>query len=364
MNIGVPKEVKNQEHRVALTPEYCAELCEAGHQVFIEKSAGAAIGYSDALYQESGAIIVSSNKDVFKQAKLIVKVKEPQPKEIHLLGSQHCLFCYLHLAADAKLTSALVNSKSIAIAFETVSDEHKQLPLLKPMSEIAGRLAASSAVQFMQNHFGGIGLWLGGATGVAACQILIIGAGVVGENAARVCHALGAKVTIMDINLERLRQLEQLYQGQIQTVAFSNQLLQQLVPQQDVIIGAVLRHGASAPKLISKEQLTQLKPSCLLIDVAIDQGGCFASSKPTTYDDPSYLVDGIRHICIANLPGGVARTATEALCHATHSFIRQLADLGIKSAIKQNHFLRKALIFAKAILPIQRSESPYLQKSA
>lgn len=325
MKIGVPKEIKVAEQRVGLTPAAVSSLVADGHQVFIETNAGTAIGYSDDRYVASGAKILANAITLFETADMIVKVKEPQPNEIAMLNPRHTLFTYLHLAADREMTEQLVASGCRAIAYETVRDSHGRLPLLAPMSQVAGRMASQVAAESLMLHRGGSGKLMGGVPGVAPAKVCILGGGVVGTEAARVAVGLGADVTIVDRSLPRLAQLDDLFNGRVKTQAAISAVVDLLVESADVVIGAVLVPGAKAPKLVRREQLARMQKGSVLVDVAIDQGGCFETSKPTTHTAPSYVVDGVLHYCVANMPGAVARTSTEALVAATLPYVHSLA---------------------------------------
>lgn len=325
--IGVPKEIKTDEYRVGLTPQSVRELTHDGHAVVIETGAGAGIGFSDALYEQAGASIAKDADTVFAKASMIVKVKEPQPIEYTRLNENHLLFTYLHLAPDLKQTKGLMQSGCTAIAYETIRDANGKLPLLTPMSEVAGRLSIQAAAYALEKPKGGKGLLLGGVPGVKPCNVLIIGGGVVGQNAAQMAIGLGANVIIMDKSLDCLRYLHGRFGTHCQVLYASNEELLRHLPQSDVIVGSVLIPGDSAPKLIMREQLSLLKPGTVLVDVAIDQGGCFETSKPTTHSNPTFEVDGIIHYCVANMPGAVAQTASMALNHATLPFVQKLATM-------------------------------------
>lgn len=325
MKIGVPKEIKVAEQRVGLTPAAVAALVAEGHQLFIETNAGTAIGYTDQSYVEAGASMVETAQALFDTAKMIVKVKEPQPSEIAMLTPKHTLFTYLHLAADREMTEQLITSGCRAIAYETVRDAQGRLPLLAPMSQVAGRMASQVAAESLMLHRGGSGKLMGGVPGVAPAKVCILGGGVVGTEAARIAVGLGADVTIVDRSLPRLAQLDDLFNGRVKTQASISTVVDQLVETSDVVIGAVLVPGAQAPKLVRREQLQRMQPGSVLVDVAIDQGGCFETSRATTHTDPSYTIDGVLHYCVANMPGAVARTSTEALVAATLPYVHRLA---------------------------------------
>lgn len=342
MKIGVPAEIKVAEHRVGLTPAAVASLTSAGHTVLVQSGAGSKIGYSDKNYIDAGASILADAAAVFNAAEMIVKVKEPQPSELGLLNAGHCLFTYLHLAADAQMTEALVNSGCRAIAYETVRDSAGHLPLLAPMSQVAGRMASLVAAESLMLHRGGSGKLMGGVPGVAPAKVLILGAGVVGTEAAKMAIGLGADVTLVDRSLLRLAQIDELFAGRAKTQAAIDSAVDQLIIDADVVIGAVLIPGAKAPKLVRREHLSQMREGSVLVDVAIDQGGCFETSHATTHTDPTFVVDGVLHYCVANMPGAVARTSTEALVAATLPYVHKLAA-GIDEALADDPGLAKGL---------------------
>ena len=325
MKIAVPTEIKVAEKRVGLTPAAVSTLVKQGHELFIQAGAGEAIGYTDQDYLDAGARLTPSAVETFEAGEMIVKVKEPQPAEVAMLKPHHTLFTYLHLAADRELTDSLVATGCRAIAYETVRNSAGQLPLLAPMSQVAGRMASQVAAESLMLHRGGCGKLMGGVPGVAPAKVLVLGGGVVGTEAARIAVGLGADVTIVDAKLDRLAYLDQLFDGRIKTQAALSSLVDQLVLDSDVVIGAVLIPGAKAPKLVRREQLPHMRPGSVLVDVAIDQGGCFETSRPTTHTDPTYVVDGVLHYCVANMPGAVARTSTEALVAATLPYVERLA---------------------------------------
>ncbi len=343
MKIGCPKEIKPQEYRVGMTPNAAGEAVAHGHQVFIETGAGIGAWFDDATYQAAGATILPTAKDIFDTAEMIVKVKEPQPGERKMLREGQLLFTYLHLAPDPDQTRDLLASGCTAIAYETVTDDRGGLPLLAPMSEVAGRLAPQSGAWALQKANGGSGVLLGGVPGVRPANVAIIGGGVVGTAAARVAVGMGANVTVLDRSVARLSYLDDVFMGRLTTQYSDAGALAELLPQMDMVIGAVLIPGAAAPKLVSRAQLSLMKQGSALVDVAIDQGGCFETSKPTTHQDPIYDVDGIIHYCVANMPGAVARTSTIALGNATMPFMLELADKGWKQACADNPHLLNGL---------------------
>ncbi len=333
MIIGVPKEIKKQEHRVALLPSAAYQLSKRGHKVVVEKNAGAGTGYPDKDYENAGATIVSEHTEVFKQAEMIVKVKEPQPSEIALLRPGQILFTYLHLAADKSLTEGLLKSGATGIAYETI-EVNRRLPLLEPMSEIAGRMSILVGGYFLAKHNGGSGVLLGGVPGVLPGKVVVLGGGASGINAARMAQGLGADVTILEVDLERMRFLD-ITLHTAHTLFSSEAHLMELLPNVDLLIGAVLVPGAKAPRLINREMLRRMKPGSVLVDIAIDQGGCAETSRPTTHDNPVYVEEGVTHYCVANMPGAYARTATQALTNVTYRYIEQLADFGLKEACQK-----------------------------
>jgi alanine dehydrogenase len=336
MRIGVVTEMKPAERRVALTPAGADELVRAGHEVLVETRAGAGSGFSDEDYAAAGARVVSTAEEVWATSDLLVKVKEPVGSEHDLLHKRLTLFTYLHLAADPALVEALVRSGCTAIAYETVEDARGRLPLLAPMSEIAGRLAAQAAAYFLQDPLGGRGVLIGGAPGVAPARVVVIGGGVVGTSAARVASGMGAEVTILERDPQRLRELEERF-GVGARVLMSDALtLETELAGADVVIGAVLVAGAAAPKLIDRPMLGRLRPRTVIVDVAIDQGGCCETSRPTTHDEPTYLVDGVLHYCVANMPGAVPATSTRALTNATLPYVRRLGDHGVDAALARD----------------------------
>ena len=334
MIIGVPKEIKEQEFRVALLPSAAYQLIKHGHQVVVETKAGAGIGFSDDDYRAAGAEIVSTHEEVFARGELIVKVKEPLAPEYPLLRKGQILFTYLHLAANKALTEALMATGATCIAYETV-EVNRRLPLLEPMSEIAGRMSVVVGGYFLAKHNGGKGVLLGGVPGVLPGKVVVIGGGTSGVNAARMATGLGADVTILEVDLERMRFLD-ITMHTAHTLYSSEASLVELLPSVDLLIGAVLVPGAKAPKLISREMLRSMKPGSVLVDIAIDQGGCVETSRPTTHHDPTFVEEGVIHYCVANMPGAYARTATQALTNVTHRYIEALADHGLAEAVHRH----------------------------
>ncbi|MGB0159223.1 MAG: alanine dehydrogenase [Thalassovita mediterranea] len=343
MKIGCPKEIKPQEFRVGMTPNAAREAVAAGHQVMIEAGAGLGAGFTDADYTAAGAAIVDTAEEIFATAEMIVKVKEPQAVERKMLREGQLLFTYLHLAPDPDQTHDLIASGCTAIAYETVTDRNGGLPLLAPMSEVAGKLAPQVGAWTLQKANGGRGVLMGGVPGVSPANVVIIGGGVVGTQAARVAAGMGADVTVLDMSLPRLRYLDDAFRSEFKTAYASKGNTAELVRQADMVVGAVLIPGAAAPKLISREQLGEMKPGAALVDVAIDQGGCFETSRATTHADPIYDVDGIMHYCVANMPGAVARTSTIALGNATMPFMMALANKGWKQACADDEHLLNGL---------------------
>lgn len=331
MLIGVPKEIKKQEHRVGLTPNAVKEYVKNGHKVLVEKNAGAGIGVDDNEYKNAGASLVDSAKEIFSKADMVVKVKEPQASEWVQLREGQILYTYLHLAPDPDQTKGLLESGCTAVAYETVTDRNGGLPLLAPMSEVAGRLSIQAAARSLEKHNGGKGLLMGGVPGVGGARVLVIGGGVVGTHAARMAVGLGAEVTILDRSLPRLRELDEMFENRARTLYSTTDTIEQEAQRADVIIGAVLIPGASAPKLISESLLKAMDNGSVLVDVAIDQGGCFETSKATTHAEPTYTIEGIVHYCVANMPGAVPKTSSFALNNATLPYGLQLANEGLKA---------------------------------
>lgn len=347
MRIGVPKEIKNHEYRVGLTPASVRELTSRGHHVLVQSGAGTAIGLGDDAYQAAGAALAPDAASVFAQADLIVKVKEPQPSEFPLLRAGQVLFTYLHLAPDPKLTAALLHSRVVGIAYETVTGPDGTLPLLAPMSEVAGRMAVQVGAHYLEKSQGGMGVLLGGVPGVAPAHVVVLGAGSVGASAVRMAMGLGARVTVLNRGLERLRELDALYGNRISTLAASAQNVEDAVLDADLVVGAVLVPGAKAPRLVSRQQVSHMKAGSVVVDVAIDQGGCFATSRPTTHLAPTFVVDGVVHYCVTNMPGNVAQTSTYALNNATLPFVLALADKGWQQALQDDPNLRNGLNVAE-----------------
>ena len=343
MKVGVPKEIKTLEFRVGMTPAGVHELVHDGHEVFVETNAGAGIGMSDADYERAGARVLPTAEEVFAKSELIVKVKEPQLNECRMLREGQSLFTYLHLAADPDQAKALVESGTIAIAYETVTADDGSLPLLTPMSEVAGRLSIQAGAYHLQKANGGRGVLLGGVPGVKAARVVIIGGGVSGTNAADMAIGMGANVTILDRSLPRLRELDAMWGGRVHTVYSTKHEIEQIVPQADLVIGAVLVAGAAAPKLVSAETVKAMHAGAVMVDISIDQGGCFETSRPTTHAEPTYVVDDVVHYCVTNMPGAVPRTSTLALTNATLPFVKALAQHGWREALARDPHLANGL---------------------
>ena len=343
MRIGLPKEIKNHEYRVGLTPASVRELTSRGHQVLVQTGAGAAIGLSDEQYIAAGATLAADAAQVFAQSDMVVKVKDPQPQECAMLRPGQILYTYLHLAPDPEQTAALVKSGAVCIAYETITGPGGGLPLLAPMSEVAGRMAVQAAAAHLEKSKGGMGVLLGGVPGVPAAHVVVLGAGVVGTHALQMAVGMGARVTVLDKNVDRLRQLDLVFGNRINTVYSTTQSVEEAVLDADVVVGGVLIPGAAAPKLVTRDMISRMKKGAVVVDVAIDQGGCFETSHATTHAEPTYLVDGVVHYCVANMPGAVARTSTFALNNATIGHAVALADKGWKQALKDNAHLKNGL---------------------
>ena len=339
MRIGVPKEVKILEHRVGILPAGVRELTNDGHAVFVESNAGIGVGVSDDDYRTAGALVLGTAKEVFETAQLIVKIKEPQQQEYEMLRSDHVLFTYLHLAADPELAQALVQIGITAIAYETVTADDGSLPLLVPMSEVAGRLSVQAGANALLKVNGGRGVLLGGVPGVAPAKVLVVGGGVAGSHAIEMAVGLGADVTVVDRSVPQLRRIDALYGGRVRTVFSTKHAIDSLITEADLVIGAVLVTGAATPKLITEEHVKRMQHGAVVVDISIDQGGCFETSRPTTHSEPTYVVDGVVHYCVTNMPGAVPRTSTFALTNVTLPFVKQLANLGWREALGRDpHF--------------------------
>jgi alanine dehydrogenase len=340
MKVGVPTEIKEDEYRVALTPAGARELAERGHEVLLQAGAGEGSALADEAYMAQGATIVPDAAAVFEQAEMVLKVKEPQRREVEMLGAGQTLFTFLHLAPNPDLTRGLEESGAVSVAYETVEDSRGQLPLLAPMSEIAGKIATQAGAFFLEKPLGGRGILLGGVPGVAAATVIVIGGGAVGMNAAFIAIGMEADVFVYDVSIDRLRELDVAFGGRASTVFSSTLAIEEMLPRADLVIGAVLVHGARAPKVVRKEQLKLMKRHAVLVDVAIDQGGCFETSHPTTHREPTFEVQGITHYCVANMPGAVPITSTFALTNATLPYVIALADHGVAEAARRDPGLR------------------------
>lgn len=346
MIVGILKEIKVEENRVSMTPAGAEVMAHHGHTVLVEQSAGVGSGFSDDAYRLAGAEIVATPAEIYARAQLVMHVKEPQPSEYDLIREGQVLFTYFHFAASEPLTRAIVKSKAVAIAYETIAGPDNTLPLLTPMSEVAGRMAAQQAAKYSERSQGGRGILLGGVPGVPPATVLVLGGGVVGTHAAQMACGLGAKVYLLDLSLERLRHLCETMPKNCFPVMSSPAAIRELLPQADAVIGAVLVHGAKAPKLVTREMLKSMKPGAVLVDVAIDQGGCFETSRPTTHTEPTFLLDGVLHYCVANMPGAVPLTSTVALTNATLPFAVALADQGWQEASRQNPGIKEGIDIA------------------
>jgi alanine dehydrogenase len=353
MIVGVPREVKNLENRVSTTPAGAAELVAHGHDVLVEKNAGAGSGFSDAEYVHAGAKIAETHEEVFAKAAMIVKVKEPVPAEFDLLKAGQLLFTYLHLANDEALTRALMKNKVQSVAYETVQLNSGFLPLLMPMSEVAGRMAVQIGAHYLERTQGGRGLLLGGVAGVPAANVFIVGGGAVGTNAAQMALGLGANVTVADLNVERLRQLDLMLHGRFHTLTSNRRVIAEHVREADLVIGGVLVAGAKAPKLVTREMISTMRAGSVVVDVAIDQGGCIETARPTTHSDPTYLVDGVIHYCVTNMPGAVPRTSTLALSNVTLPYLVKLADHGLLEAAQSDPALAKGINVLNGVVTYQ-----------
>jgi alanine dehydrogenase len=346
MVIGVPKEIKNNEYRVALVPAGAEMLVEDGHQVLVEAGAGMGTSIEDSEYVEAGAIIVPTAADIFAKSELIIKVKEPMPEEYPLLRPGQIVFTYFHFAASEQLTKAMVESGAVCVAYETIQMPDGTLPLLTPMSEVAGRMAIQEGAKFLERPMEGRGILLAGVPGVPPANVVILGGGIVGANSAKIAAGFGANVYILDINMERLRYLDDIMPANVTTI-FSNRLnISRLLPDADLVIGGVLRRGAKAPVLVNREMLKKMKRGAVIVDVAVDQGGCFETTRPTTHSEPTYMVEGVVHYCVANMPGAVAGTSTYALTNETLPYLRRLTNKGWKQAMRESAPLKMGLNIA------------------
>uniref|UniRef100_C6E3F5 Alanine dehydrogenase n=1 Tax=Geobacter sp. (strain M21) TaxID=443144 RepID=C6E3F5_GEOSM len=350
MIVGILKEIKVEENRVSMTPAGAEVMAHHGHTVLVERSAGVGSGFSDDAYRLAGAEIVATPAEIYARAQMVMHVKEPQPSEYDLIREGQLLFAYFHFAAGEPLTRAFMKSKGVAIAYETITGPGDTLPLLTPMSEVAGRMAAQQAAKYSERAQGGRGILLGGVPGVPPATVVVLGGGVVGTHAAQMACGLGAKVYLLDLSLERLRHLCETMPKNCFPVMSSPAAIRDLLPQADAVIGAVLVHGAKAPKLVTREMLKSMKPGAVLVDVAIDQGGCFETSRPTTHTDPTFLLDGVLHYCVANMPGAVPLTSTVALTNATLPFAVALADQGWQEASRRNLGIKEGINIAQGMV--------------
>ena len=350
MLVGVPKEIKNHEYRVGLTPAAVKEFVSHGHSVLVETNAGDAIGFTNEMYVEAGAAIASTAEQVFAEAEMIIKVKEPQPNECKMLRKGQTLYTYLHLAPDPTQTKLLVESGATCIAYETVTDDRGGLPLLAPMSEVAGRMAVQNGAKCLEGSMGGKGKLLSGVPGVEPATVTILGGGIVGTNAAKVAGGLGAKVYILDINLSRLKYLDDIMPSNVITLYSNKHTIMELLPKTDLLIGSVLLVGAKAPNLVTRDMLSLMQKGSVIVDVAVDQGGCVETCKPTTHADPTYEVDGVIHYCVANMPGSVPYTSTFALANATFPYIKKLVNYGCVPALRKDKSLCKGLNIYKGTI--------------
>jgi alanine dehydrogenase len=350
MKIGVPKEIKNNENRVGLVPSGVRQLVLDGHQVFVEKTAGEGIGLSDSQYVEAGAEMLNSLEDIYDTADMIIKVKEPQPREVALLRPHHVLYTYLHLAADKTLTETLMASGATSIAYETIQSPDGSLPLLLPMSEVAGRMATQIGAQYLQLDRGGKGVLLGGVPGVRRAKVSVLGCGVAGTNAIKMAMGMGADVTAIDLSVKRMAELDDLFSTKITTLYSNIENIEKSVRESDLVIGAVLIPGAKAPKLVSREMIATMGKGSVVIDIAVDQGGCIETCKPTTHQEPTFVVDGVTHYCVANMPGAVAQTSTYALTNVTLHYAQMIAKFGVEKACLQDKALKFGLNIYKGDL--------------
>lgn len=343
MKIGVPKEIKNKENRVGLVPGGVRQLVNDGHEVFIEKNAGLGIGISNEDFISAGAKILDRAEDIFQTSQMIIKVKEPQPQEIALLRPHHILFTYLHLAADKTLTSTLMQSKATCLAYETIQLADGSLPLLIPMSEVAGRMSVQIGASYLQIDRGGKGILLGGVPGVSRAKVTVIGCGIAGTNAIKMAMGMGADVTAIDLSPRRLAELDNLFENRLTTLYSNIENIEKSVIQSDLVIGAVLIPGAKAPRLVTRETISKMEKGSVVVDIAVDQGGCIETCRPTTHENPTFIVDGVIHYCVANIPGAVAKTATYALTNCTLNYARKIAQHGVEKAIEFDPTLKGGL---------------------
>jgi len=351
--VGIPKEVKTEEYRVSAVPAIVESLVRAGHEVIVETSAGRGIGISDGEYLEAGAKIAATAAEVYGAADMIVKVKEPLPQEYPLIKDGQVIFTYFHFAASESLTKAMVDSGAVCIAYETIEESDGSLPLLTPMSEVAGRMAIQEGAKYLERPMGGRGVLLGGVPGVAPANVVILGGGIAGTNAAKMAAGMGANVIVLDINIDRLRYLDDVLPANVCTLMSNSYNIRAALREADLVVGSVLRHGARTPVLVTREMLKQMKPRAVVVDIAVDQGGCFETTRPTTHLEPTFVEEGIVHYCVANMPGAVACTSTYALTNMTAPYIIALANKGWRDALAENPVLRKGLnvAFGKVVLP-------------
>ena len=350
LHIGVPKEIKNNEGRVALVPGGVRGLVEHGHKIFIESGAGRGIGIEDHLYEKSGATILKTAEEIFRQGEMIIKVKEPLESEIRFLEPHHILYTYLHLAANKKLTIGLMQTGSSCIAYETIQEEDLSLPLLTPMSEVAGRMATQIGATYLQKDHGGKGILLGGVPGTRRGRVTVIGAGISGMNAIKMALGMGADVTAIDISTKRLAKLDQIFNGHVTTLFSNPQNIEETVIQSDLIVGAVLIPGAKAPCLVTRQMVSQMEKGSVIVDISVDQGGCIETCRPTTHENPTFTIDGVIHYCVSNIPGAVARTSTYALTNVTLKYAQMMASLGLEDALKTSPALQKGVNIFKGHL--------------
>ncbi len=350
MNIGIPKEIKNNENRAGLVPGGVKQLTQDGHTVYFQAGLGLGIGIDDQEYENAGGIKLASLEDIFEKADLIIKVKEPQPVEIALLKPRHILYTYLHLAADKELTQGLMKSGATCIAYETIQNKDGSLPLLIPMSEVAGRMATQVGAAYLQANNGGKGILMAGVAGVREAKVTVIGCGIAGNNAIKMALGLGAKVTAIDISTRRLAQLEDIYQMGLSTLYSSPETIEKTVIESDLVIGAVLVAGAKAPKLVTREMISKMQKGSVIVDIAVDQGGCIETCKPTTHENPTFEVDGVVHYCVANMPGAVPLTSTYALTNATLQYARMIANHGVDKSAERDEAFRKGINIYKGKL--------------
>ncbi len=343
MIIGVPKEIKNNENRAGLVPGGVRQLVQDGHQVFVQKNLGIGIGISDEAYMEVGAKVLPTMNDVFEKAEMIIKVKEPQKEELKLLRPHHILYTYLHLAADKALTTGLMETGCTGVAYETIQDDNHSLPLLIPMSEVAGRMATQIGAAYLQSDRGGKGVLLGGVPGVRRAKVTVVGCGVAGTNAIKMAMGMGADVIAIDLSTRRLAELDDLFENRITTLFSNTQNIEESVIASDLVIGAVLVPGAKAPRLVTRSMISKMEKGSVVVDIAVDQGGCIETCTPTTHENPTYVIDGVIHYCVSNMPGAVPRSSTFALTNVTLRYARLIAKEGIKNAIAQSHELKKGV---------------------